>query len=275
MRWPAMQTRHKASPAPTERVASPRTVQDQPEENKIARHGRRFTDRRQGRVRGELRGRRCGACCVRLRLQDREPGRRARRRDRHQQRRLGRRDEHPADGAGEPDRLPGPDPVGRAARRDARGQRLRRQQPGRRRPGHQHADPAAHLRRRAEGGRLLDPARRLGHLPPGVRRAVPGQDRPGLRPRLRAVAEPDRELLDELRRALPEGQPGRPGGHDRHRAGGHRPEDRPLRRGEPGRVLLPGRGVRRHRGVHQAVERRRRTCTTPTPASTPCSTATT
>ena len=34
-------------------------------------------------------------------------------------------------------------------------------------------------------------------------------------------------------------------------------------------------GVRRDRGVHQAVERRARTCTTPTPASTRCSTATT
>ena len=58
-------------------------------------------------------------------------------------------------------------------------------------------------------------------------------------------------------------------------AGGHRPEDRPLRRGEPGRVLLPGRGVRRHRGVREAVRPATRTCTTPTPASTRCSTATT
>ncbi len=60
--------------------------------------------------------------------------------------------------------------------------------------------------------------------------------------------------------ALPEGQPGRAGGHHRHRAGGHRAADRSLRRGEPGRVLLPGRGVRRHRGLHQAVTPATPTC---------------
>ena len=83
-----------------------------------------------------------------------------------------------------------------------------------------------------------------------------GQDRPGLRPRLLGVPGPDRELLDEQRPALPSGQPGWPGGHDRHGGGGHRPEDRSLRRDKPRRVLLPGRGVRRHRSVHQAGERR-------------------
>ena len=46
-----------------------------------------------------------------------------------------------------------------AADRDARGQRVRGQQRGRRRPGHEHADPDPHLRGRAAGGRLLDPAR--------------------------------------------------------------------------------------------------------------------
>ena len=58
---------------------------------------------------------------------------------------------------------------------------------------------------------------------------------------------------DELAAALPGGQPGRPGGHHRDRGVGDRPEDRPLRRGEPGRVLLPGPGVRRDRGLPQAV----------------------
>jgi hypothetical protein len=47
------------------------------------------------------------------------------------------------------------------------------------------------------GGQLLDPARRLGHVPAGVRRSVAGEDRPGLRPRLRAVPESDRELVHE------------------------------------------------------------------------------
>ena len=45
---------------------------------------------------------------------------------------------------------------------------------------------------------------------------------------------------------------------------------------EPGRVLLPGPGVRRHRGLREAsTGTAAGTCTTPTPASTRCSTATT
>src|ERR1700678_3030461 len=57
--------------ATAERVASRARakVQEQPEENKIARHRRRFADRRQGRVRGELRGGRRRAGGVRLLLQ--------------------------------------------------------------------------------------------------------------------------------------------------------------------------------------------------------------
>ena len=46
-----------------------------------------------------------------------------------------------------------------------RGQRIRRQQRGRRRSGHEHADPDPHLRGRAASGRVLDPAGRLGDLP--------------------------------------------------------------------------------------------------------------
>ena len=72
----------------------------------------------------------------------------------------GRRDEHPGDGPGEQDRLPGADPAEQPADRHARGQRGRGQRRAARQPGHQHADPDPHLRRRAEGGRLLDPARR-------------------------------------------------------------------------------------------------------------------
>ena len=43
---------------------------------------------------------------------------------------------------------------------------------------------------------------------------------------------------------------------DRHGLGGHRRAHRPLRRGQPGRVLRAGPGFRRDRGVREAVERR-------------------
>ena len=48
---------------------------------------------------------------------------------------------------------------------------------------------------------------------------------------------------------------------DRHRRVGHRPEDRPLRRDEPGRVLHPGPGLRRHRGRASSRRTAARTCT--------------
>ena len=49
-------------------------------------------------------------------------------------------------------------------------------------------------------------------------------------------------------------------GRDRHGRVGHRRAHRQLRRDEPGRVLLPGPGLRRHRGVRDADdgERHRR-----------------
>ena len=59
-------------------------------------------------------------------------------------------------------------PAGRPPRRDARRQRAGRGVRRCSRSGHEHADPHPHLRGRAEGGRLLDPARRLGDLPQGV-----------------------------------------------------------------------------------------------------------
>ena len=43
-------------------------------------------------------------------------------------------------------------------------------------------------------------------------------------------------------------------GHHRHRRGGDRPEGRPLRRGQPGRVLLPGPVLRRRRGLPELVD---------------------
>ena len=46
------------------------------------------------------------------------------------------------------------------------------------------------------------------------------------------------------------------GCRDRHGEDGDRPAGRPLRRGEPGRVLRAGAGLRRHRSLREAVGRR-------------------
>ena len=51
---------------------------------------------------------------------------------------------------------------------------------------------------------------------------------------------------------LPARQPGRRAGRDQDRRVGHRRAHRPFRRDQPGRVLLPGPGVRRRRGLPQA-----------------------
>ncbi len=48
------------------------------------------------------------------------------------------------------------------------------------------------------------------------------------------------------------GQPAGPDGRDRDRRVGHRRARRPLRRDQPGRVLLPGPGIPRRRGLPQA-----------------------
>ena len=206
--------------------------------------------------------------------------RRARRRDHDRRQLVRRRDEHPGDGPGEPHQLPGAVPVRGPADRDARGQRRLLRGSDGRLPGHRHADPGAHLRGRAEGGRLLDPARRPGHLSQGVlRRHHHREDRPGLLLRVRHLAELDLRLVHELQRALPAGQPGRPGGRDRDRRVGHRRAHRQLRGDEPGRLLHAGPGLRRHRGLRHADDgerhRRRQPVRRPRRAGTRSRTATT
>ena len=81
------------------------------------------------------------------------------------------------------------------------------QGPDGRLPGHRHADPHPHLRGRAEGGRLLDPPRRPGHLPQGLlRRHHQGKIDQAYYFAYVTSLDSTYRLVHELQGALPAGQ---------------------------------------------------------------------
>ena len=90
-------------------------------------------------------------------------------------------------------------------------------------------------------------------FPTRVRRADPGQDRPGLRPGpgRGGVRGPAADPQHQPGPARLRRQRGRPRGRGGLGGAAHRGAHRPLRRGQPGRVLRAGQGPRRRGGLPQ------------------------